>query len=299
MITLEIRSEINAIEKETGIREEIHFVRRAEAIDFLEFNVIERIEGLLQEPNPKEILIKLKQDAERIKHRLEDIDENLFRRLRAEIRMAGGEGKSIHAMLDEYVGLDSRGSRKKDEIGYDCLDTFINGLLHFQPIPVETKAREPGMVYFQKTPARITLEMVDKAQLTNEDVFYDLGSGLGQVPVLVNLLSGAKAKGIEFEPAYCDYARACAIDLNLSRVEFILADARTADYSTGTAYFMYSSFEGKILEDVLEKLKKESPRRIKLFTYGPCTPQVSQQTWLRRIEQNVDDIHRLGVFVSH
>jgi hypothetical protein len=39
--------------------------------------------------------------------------------------------------------------------------------------------------------------------ITQADVFFDLGSGLGQVPILVNLLSGAAAKGMEFEPVYC------------------------------------------------------------------------------------------------
>jgi SAM-dependent methyltransferase len=176
---------------------------------------------------------------------------------------------------------------------------FINGLLLIRVVSVETKAKEPEMVYYQQTPARIIFELVEKARLTGEDVFYDLGSGLGQVPILVNLLSGATAKGIEFEPAYCDYARGCAADLNLSRVEFINADARTADYSEGTIFFMYTPFEGRILQEVLEKLRGESRRRwIRLFTYGPCTPQVSRQSWLKCVDQNGDHIYKLGVFRS-
>jgi SAM-dependent methyltransferase len=155
------------------------------------------------------------------------------------------------------------------------------------------------MVYYQPTPARIILELVEKANLTGKDVFYDLGSGLGQVPILVNLLSEAQAKGIEFEPAYCDYARACAAELNLSRVEFINVDARKADYSDGTVFFMYTPFEGSLLQEVLEKLRGESRKRmIKLFTYGPCTPQVSQQSWLECVDQNGNHIYKLGVFRS-
>jgi len=298
ILILEIQSDINAIEKKAVIREEKNFVSRAEAIDFLEFNVIERIEGLLQKPNPQDSMISLKQHAERIKHELEDLDDKLFRRLRKEIRKAEGMATTIIGMIDKYVGPHSYGRRQNGEIGYDCLDTFINGLLHPRPLPLETGTREPGMVYFQKTPARIILEMVEKAHLTEEDVFYDLGSGLGQVPILVNLISGTTTKGIEFEPAYCDYARACTADLNLSRVEFIQADARAADYSTGTVYFMYSPFEGKMLEEVLEKLQRESKRRIRLFTFGPCTPQVSRQNWLKCVEQNENNIHKLGVFES-
>ena len=66
------------------------------------------------------------------------------------------------------------------------------------------------MVFYQPTPGRIIFELVERAALQKHDTFYDLGSGLGQVVILVSLLSGARAKGIEFDPAYCEYARRCA-----------------------------------------------------------------------------------------
>jgi precorrin-6B methylase 2 len=172
-------------------------------------------------------------------------------------------------------------------------------LLLIEGTPVETKERQPEMVFYQPTPARIVLELVEKASLKKEDVFYDMGSGLGQVSMLVNLLSGVRAKGVEFEPAYCDYARRCAKELNLSRVEFINADAREMDYSDGTVFFMYTPFEGKLLQEVLEKLKGESQRRkIRVCTYGPCTLQVSRQSWLKRVDQNGNSVHQLAVFKS-
>jgi hypothetical protein len=299
MVNNEILSDIEAIEKNAALYEEKNFASRVEAIDYIEFNVIDRIEGLLQMGNPPEALIPLKQHAERIKRRLEDIDDSLFQRLRADIRVGGCAGMALKGLIDDYVGRDSSGGRQPDAIGYDNLDVFINGLLLIPAVPMETRAREPEMVYYQQTPARIIFELVEKAQLTGEDVFYDLGSGLGQVPILVNLLSGAAAKGIEFEPAYCDYARVCAADLNRSRVEFIHADARTADYSDGTVFFMYTPFEGRILQAVLAKLQAESRRRrIRVFTYGPCTPQVSRQSWLTGAGQNGDHLYKLGVFRS-
>jgi histone methylation protein DOT1 len=295
----EIQSDIEAVEKNSALYEETNFDSRVAAIDHIEFNVIDRIEGLLQTTNPPEELIPLKRYAERVKRQLENIDDNLFQRLRAEIRMGNYAGTALKGLINEYVGRDSKGYKQQDEIGYDSLDVFINGLLLIQPVPIETKAREPEMVFYQPTPARIIFELIEKARLTQEDVFYDLGSGLGHVPILVNLLSGATAKGIEFEPAYCDYARVCAADLNLSYVEFINLDARIADYSEGTVFFMYTPFEGRVLQEVLEKLCGESRRRrIRLFTYGPCTPQVFRQSWLKCLDQNGDQLYKLGVFRS-
>jgi len=300
MVTYDIQLDIETIENNAVLYEETNFNNRVEAIDYIEFNIIDRIEGLLQTTHSPEELISLKQSAERVKRRLEEVDETLFQRLRADIRTGKCTGTALKTLINDYVGRDSSGSRQQDEIGYDSLDVFINSLLLIQAAPVETKAREPEMVYYQQTPARVIFGLVEKAQLTEAEVFYDLGSGLGQVPILVNLLSGATAKGIEFEPAYCDYASQCAADLNLlSRVEFINADARTVDYSEGTVFFMYTPFEGRLLQDVLEKLRGESQKRmISLFTYGPCTPQVSRQSWLKYVDQNESHQYKLAAFSS-
>ncbi|MCI0550307.1 MAG: class I SAM-dependent methyltransferase [Anaerolineae bacterium] len=299
MVIYEIQSDIEAIEKNSALYEETNFDSRVQAIDYIEFNIIDRIESLLHTINQPEELTTLKQSAERVKRQLEEIDDTLFQRLRADIRAGVCPGTALKGLIDEYVGDDSRGGRQQDEIGYDSLDVFINGLLLINPVPLETKAREPEMVYYQQTPARIILELVEKAHFTGKDVFYDLGAGLGQVPILVNLLSGVTARGIEFEPAYCDYARECAADLNLSRVEFVNVDARQADYSDGTVFFMYTPFKGRLLQEVLKKLRGESHRRgIRLFTYGPCTPQVSRQSWLKCVNQNGAHVYKLGVFRS-
>jgi SAM-dependent methyltransferase len=299
MVIHEIQSAIQAIEKNSALYEETSFDSRVEAIDYLEFNVLDRIEGLLYPINQPEELIPLRQAAERVKRQLEDIDDRLFQRLRADIRAGVCSGTALKSLIDEYVGCDARGGRQQDEIGYDSLDLFINGLLLSQPAPGETKAREPEMVYYQQTPARVILELVEKAQLTGKDVFYDVGSGLGQVPILVNLLRGATAKGVEFEPAYCDYARGCAAELNLAGVAFVNIDARKADYSDGTVFFMYTPFEGSLLQEVLEKLRGEAcRRRISLCTYGPCTPQVSRQSWLKSVDPNGAQLYKLGVFSS-
>lgn len=298
-VILEIQSGIEDIENNSALYDESNFDRRVQAIDYLEFNVIDRIEGLLLASSPPEELTALRQHAERVKSQLEGVASILFERLRADIKDGVCTGKELKVQIDKYVVRDSTVGGQREDLGYDSLDVFVNGLLLINAAPIETKDREPEMVYYQPTPARIILELVEKANLTVEDVFYDLGSGLGQVPILVNLLSGAKAKGVEFEPAYCDYARVRAAGLNLSRVEFINVDARKADYSDGTVFFMYTPFEGSMLLQVLERLREGSRRRmIKLFTYGPCTLKVSRQSWLECLDQNANQIDKLGVFKS-
>jgi len=264
LIAREIQSDIEAIEKNEALIEEANFMDRAEAIDFIEFHIIYRIDCLLRSSSQVEDLTGLKQHTGSLKNRLEKIDETLFRRLRVNIRSGNYTREDLTRQFDNYVE-HAHEERSQDNIGYDALDTFVNGLLRIDVTLEETKQREPDMVFLQPTPARIVLELIEEADITKDDVFYDLGSGLGQVPILVGLLTGAKTKGIEFEAAYCDYAQQSARRLNLSHVEFVNLDARDADYSDGTVFFMYTPFTGKLLQEVLEKLKGES-RKIGLWT---------------------------------
>lgn len=299
MMNDEINSALEAIADDVTLADETNFVGRYEAADYLEFHIIDRIEGLLQAGHPPDELLPLKRSAERVLHNLEAIDTALFQRLRADIRMGRSTGAMLKGLISEYVGPDLHAYRQGDPIGYDHRDVFLNGLLQIQAIPTATQASEPEMVSYQQTPARIIFDLVERVQLTEADVFYDVGSGLGHVPVMVHLLSGATTRGVEYEPAYCAAARDCAAGLNLARVTFIQADARCAEYSDGTVFFLYTPFRGRMLQTVLERLRGESQqRRMTLITYGPCTLDVARQEWLMYVDQYANHPHRLGIFKS-
>lgn len=294
-----IKACLEAIDQSSVLVNKINFNERVEAIDFIEYHVLGQIESMLQKTSPTGQLTSLKDHAESVKARLEKVNATLFESLRENIRNKKYTGDDLRNLLHEYVGADLNPSGQREVIGYDNLDIFLNGLSSFLPVPEAIRSLEPEMVYYQKTPGRIILELVEKAQFTPGDVFFDLGSGLGQVAILVNLLSGFRTKGIEFEPAFCQYASACATQLNLSDVSFINADAREANYSDGTLFFMYTPFEGKMLQTVLEILKNESrSRKIRIFTYGPCMAKVAEQRWLDFLGTDINDVNALGVFGS-
>lgn len=295
----EIQSCLEAINQSSFFDDESNFNDRIEAIDFIECQILDQIELILQKTSQPEQVTLLKHDAEKIKSRLEKINTALFESLRENIRNKKYTVDDFKNLIHEYFRFDFDPGRQQEVIRYDNLDIFLNGITSFPAIPEATKNLEPEMVYYQKTPARIVLELVEKSQFTKEDVFFDLGAGLGQVAILVNLLCGVTAKGVEFEPAFCHYASACAEQLDLSNVTFINADAREADYAKGTVFFMYTPFEGKMQQTVLGILENESrSRKIRIFTYGPCITQVAEQHWLDFLGSDVKDIHALGVFNS-
>src|ERR1700722_6089877 len=90
---------------------------------------------------------------------------------------------------------------------YDDLDGFINRWLGGGKMPVPTLELEAEMGEFYKRPAKVVVELVERVGFGSGDVFVDLGAGLGQVVMLVHLLTGVRALGVEIEPAYCAYAR--------------------------------------------------------------------------------------------
>jgi hypothetical protein len=295
----EIESTIDAVEKDPSVYEERNFARRVEAIDFIESQALEQIERWIQLSDQPKKLNALRQRAENVMSELERINSALFRKLQETVRAGEYRGQEfkdlVHALVHPHPGY----AGDHQEPGYDNVDILVNGLFSFQDAPVQIKDLEPEMVYYQKTPARIIFELVEKAHITESDVFFDLGSGWGQAVVLVNLLAGITSFGVEFEPAFCHYARACASGLNLFNTVFINTDARRADYSKGTIFFMFTPFKGEMLQEVLTILRKESLlRKIKIITYGPCTTEAAAQSWLRIADTGSTDPYKLGVFTS-
>lgn len=139
--------------------------------------------------------------------------------------------------------------------------------------------------------------MIEQVCIGADDLFYDLGSGLGQVPILVHLLTGASCRGIEFEPAYCAYARRVATRLKLPRVRFLInADLRATDYADGLSSSSTRHARGQMLQNVLNKLAADTRgHNVAICTYGPCTAVVTHLPWLQRADDGTR-YPTLGIF---
>jgi Histone methylation protein DOT1 len=157
-------------------------------------------------------------------------------------------------------------------IGYGYLDELIIGVLQFEEPNTGHVQRGPEMVSYQPTPARHIFSLIGITALTATDVLVDLGSGLGHVPLLVSICTCAHSIGIELEGTYVECARQSARRLNLNKVTFVRQDARAADLSSGTVFYLYTPFMGSILSAVLNLLRREAAnRQIRICTFGPCT----------------------------
>jgi hypothetical protein len=214
-----------------------------------------------------------------LRTRLEAVNADVYQSIRSEIM----HGAQQHTLLHWIQALASRKETGSPDPGlaFDCQDELVSGILRFREPSEASLHRVREMLFYQPTPVRHILRLITASALSEADVLVDLGSGLGHVPLLASMLTGVQGLGIEVEAAYVASAQECAQSLHLRRVRFLHEDARAADLSSGTVFYLYSPFTGSVLADVLERLRMEGTRRpIKICTLGPCTCTLAQETWL-------------------
>lgn len=232
----------------------------------------------------------LSRRAGAIRERLEAVNRESYRVIRQRIQQGGRREALLSWGFTSGAGAHAAGDN------YDELDELVGGVLPFEPPGL---AAEPAaeMVFYQPTPARHIFDLIDRLALDERDVLVDLGSGLGHVPLLVSICTNAHCIGIELEAAYVDGARRCARALKLSHATFVQQDARAADFSVGTVFYLYTPFTGTVLRTVLDALRGEAAHRsIRVCSFGPCTAVVAAESWLTPAEP--PEAHRVAIFHS-
>lgn len=233
--------------------------------------------------------------AQGIRQRLEEANEELYRQVRAEI-VREGNSDTFYQWLMCLEGNDGSGESHSCP-GFDARDEIVSGVLQFCEPGEPDLPQSPEMVQYQPTPVRHILDLISISELSEDDVLVDLGSGLGHVPLLVSILTGRRTQGIELQPAYVATAQEAAWKLRLLQTRFAAEDARLADISSGTVFYLYSPFTGSILTEVLDRLRKESRERpIKICSLGRCTRVLAEQAWLQSGTE--PDTERIIVFQS-
>jgi len=187
----------------------------------------------------------------------------------------------------------------KQHYGYESLDFLLDGVFLPRPHPHLSLEPEYGMVRYEPTPASVILELTERLNLKERDIFYDLGSGLGKVTLLVHLLTGVKVVGVEYQPDFCAYASRQADELDLEGLRYLNDDARHVDYSDGSVFFLFNPFGGVIFDSVLEKLHIEAKRReILICSYGSSSRPLSELEWLEPVAPLFSDEMALAIFCS-
>jgi hypothetical protein len=238
---------------------------------------------------------QLLERARVLKTRFEGANAERYQSIRSELVRTGQPDTLLQWLQGSECQNES--TSPLSGLGFDSRDELVSGILQLRDPSDPSLQRSPEMVPYQPTPVRHILHLIAACQLAEEAVFVDIGSGLGHLPVLVSMLTGVRSLGIEVQAAYVARAQECAQYLRLRRVQFVAQDARDADLSNGTVFYLYSPFTGSILADVLRMLRIESSRRsIRICSLGPCTHTIANERWVRTSAQ--PDPGRITVFES-
>ncbi len=104
---------------------------------------------------------------------------------------------------------------------------------------VQISQRKPDVVYVP-TPQEVVDEMLKLAQVTKDDLIYDLGSGDGRIPITAAQRHGTRGIGIDINPQRIREANENAREAGVTdRVEFLQQDLFESDISEATVVTLY------------------------------------------------------------
>jgi cyclopropane fatty-acyl-phospholipid synthase-like methyltransferase len=105
---------------------------------------------------------------------------------------------------------------------------------------VEAGASDREEIPFVPTPIEVVDRMLELAEVSKDDVVYDLGSGDGRVVIRAAKKYGARGVGIEMDSSLLTKARAAARAEGVEdRVEFRADDALKTDLSPASVVTLY------------------------------------------------------------
>lgn len=124
-----------------------------------------------------------------------------------------------------------------------------------------------------------------------EDVFYDIGCGMGRILCVAAQRPMRRCVGVELLEPLCQIARQNAANLRARKapIQIIRGDAAAADLSEGTIYFMFNPFGPDTLRDTLENIRcslAQKPRTVKVVYYHAKYQSVlERQGWLVKVHE--------------
>ncbi|RZP26578.1 class I SAM-dependent methyltransferase [bacterium] len=160
------------------------------------------------------------------------------------------------------------------------------GLLIFS-LPVPTTGFEPvflqdnpSLAPFVPSPYDVVQRMLTLAEVTRDDVVYDIGCGDGRIVITAAQRFGARGVGIDIDPQRIAEANANAERAGVQHlVQFIQQDAMTVDVSEATVVTLYllSSSNLKLRPLLTTQLAPGARIVSHAFSMGDWEPDVLDQ----------------------
>lgn len=137
------------------------------------------------------------------------------------------------------------------------------------------QAREPDVI-FVPTPNDVVDKMLEMAAVTAKDAVYDLGCGDGRIVITAAQRYGARAVGIDIDPARIREATANAVRARVgAKVRFIQGDLFEADIGEATVVTLYllTALNLKLRPKLLKELRPGARVVSHDFAMGDWKPE--------------------------
>ena len=145
-------------------------------------------------------------------------------------------------------------------------------------------------IHYIPSPYRDIFDVLKTANLSKDDVFTDLGCGLGRVVFAASWAGARRATGVELVSWLADGAkenrRRCK--LKSQDIEFFERNAVDHSFADTTLLYMFHPFGEQILAEVLEKARADrkaagAMRPLRIAYVNPvCEKVLAESGWMRR-----------------
>jgi SAM-dependent methyltransferase len=143
----------------------------------------------------------------------------------------------------------------------------------------DTATSAPSLAPYVPTPQDVVDKMLELAQVTKNDVVYDLGCGDGRIVITAARKYGARGVGVDIDPERIKESRANAEAAGVAdRVTFQLQDAMTVDVSPATVVTLYllSSSNMKLRPMLTKQLRPGARIVSHAFSMGDWQPDETE-----------------------
>jgi SAM-dependent methyltransferase len=154
-----------------------------------------------------------------------------------------------------------------------CMSTASHAPLEAVQDPV-TQTRAPDVI-FVPTPPEVVDAMLKVANVSSDDLVYDLGCGDGRIVIAAATKHGARGVGIDIDPQRIKEARANAAAAGVTdRVKFIQGDLFEMELRPATVVTLYllESLNARLQPKLVTELRPGTRVVSHAFGMGPWTP---------------------------
>ena len=142
--------------------------------------------------------------------------------------------------------------------------------------PQQKPVRTPDVIWLPTADPVVTA-MLKLAEVTKDDVVYDLGCGDGRIVIAAAKQFGARGVGIDIDPERIKEANAAAVRANVAdRVKFVVGDlfdpAVKISDATVVALYLLPSLNAKLRPRLQSELKPGTRVVSNAFSMGDAWP---------------------------